>query len=147
MPHANAPLTPAGRLRLIDRCATRPIAHVAAEAGVSRQCLSKWKNRHDALGETGLLDRSSAPHSSPTQTEGAVVARIEALRREKKWSARLIASELTEDGVAISATTVGRWLVRLGINQRRHLDSAGTSTPTERTTAPRARSPPATPGT
>ena len=125
MSHANAPLTPAGRLRLIDRCATRPIAHVAAEAGVSRQCLSKWKNRYDTLGETGLLDRSSAPHASPTQTEGAVVARIEELRRDKKWSARLIAAELVDDGVTISATTVGRWLTRLGINHRRHLDPDG----------------------
>jgi transposase InsO family protein len=123
--HANAPLTPAGRLRLINRCQTRPIAHVAAEAGVSRQCLSKWKNRYDALGEVGLLDRSSAPHTSPTQTEGAVVARIEALRRETKWSARLIVSELTEDGIDISTTTVGRWLTRLGLNRRRHLDPDG----------------------
>jgi len=123
--HANAPLTPAGRLRLIDRCQTRPISHIAAEAGVSRQCLSKWKNRHDLLGEVGLLDRSSAPHASPSQTEGTVVARIEALRRNKKWSARLIAAELNGDGIDISPATVGRWLVRLGINRRRDLDPTG----------------------
>jgi hypothetical protein len=42
MSHAHAPLTPAGRLRLVLRCEDRPIAHVAAEAGISRQCLSKW---------------------------------------------------------------------------------------------------------
>lgn len=66
MPHANAPLTPGGRLRLIERCQTRPIAHVAAEAGVSRACLSKWKRRFDELGEIGLLDRSSAPTGPPT---------------------------------------------------------------------------------
>lgn len=41
MHHANAPLTPEGRLRLIRRCQSRPIAHVAAEAGLSRACLSK----------------------------------------------------------------------------------------------------------
>ena len=35
MTHANAPLTPAGRLRLVQRCEHRPIAHVAAEAGLS----------------------------------------------------------------------------------------------------------------
>jgi len=50
MSHANAPLTPEGRLGLVRRCADRPIAHVAAEAGVSRQCLSKWKARFDDLG-------------------------------------------------------------------------------------------------
>lgn len=61
MSHANALLTPTGRLRLVVRCQTRPIAHVAAEAGISRQCLSKWKTRYDDLGEVVLLDRASVP--------------------------------------------------------------------------------------
>ena len=78
MSHANAPLTPAGRLRLVRRCEHRPIAHVAAEAGVSRQCLSKWKARYVRLGEAGLLDRSSVPHCSPAQLDPDVVAQIEA---------------------------------------------------------------------
>ena len=34
MTHRNAPLTPQGRLRLVLRCRHRPIAHIAAEAGV-----------------------------------------------------------------------------------------------------------------
>lgn len=133
MSHANAPLTPAGRLRLIERCRTRPIAHVAAEAGISRQCLSKWKSRYDQLGEIGLLNRSSAPHASPTQIPADVVERIEALRRDKKWSARLIAVELNTQGVQVSVTTVGRWLARLGINHRRDLDPSGASNRTRNT--------------
>ena len=127
MSHANAPFTPQGRARLIVRCQSRPIAHVAAEAGYSRQALSKWKNRYDLLGEAGLVDRSSAPSASPSQTPPAVVARIEDLRRTRKLSARLIANELNSDGVTISAATVGRWLVRLGINRRRDLDPSGAS--------------------
>jgi transposase InsO family protein len=125
--HRNAPLTPAGRLRLIERCRSRPIAHVAAEAAVSRQCLSKWKRRYDAVGEVGLLDRSSAPWTSPTQLDAAVVDRIAVLRRTRKWSARRIALALVAEGTvaAVSASTVGRWLVRLGLNQRRHLDPDG----------------------
>lgn len=35
--HKNAPLTPEGRKRLIERCRTRPIAHVAAEMGIPAQ--------------------------------------------------------------------------------------------------------------
>ena len=43
MSHANARLTPAGRLILVQRIATgRPAAHVAAEMGVSRACAYKW---------------------------------------------------------------------------------------------------------
>ncbi len=127
MSHANAPLTPAGRLRLIQRCQGRQVSHVAAEAGVSRGCLGKWKARYELLGEVGLIDRSSAPHHSPDQLDAAVVARIEALRRDRKWSARLIAVELAAEGTTVSAATVGRWLVRLGLNRRSHLDPDGVS--------------------
>lgn len=128
MSHANAPLTPAGRLRLIARCADRPIAHVAAEAGVSRQCLSKWKARYEALGEAGLVDRASVPHHSPTQLAPEVVDVIQRWRRERKWTARQIALELTQDGHTVSVGTVGRWLRRLGINRRKHLDPDGHNT-------------------
>lgn len=37
--------------------ATAPIAHVAAEMGISRACASKWVNRYRRYGEVGLLDR------------------------------------------------------------------------------------------
>ena len=127
MSHANAPLTPAGRLRLIERCQDRPIAHVAAEAGLSRQCLSKWVNRYRRLGAEGLYDASSVPARSPTATSPQVVAEIERLRREKKWSARTIWVELRARGVRISQSTVGRWLRRLGISRRRDLDPSGAS--------------------
>ncbi len=123
--HRNAPLTPAGRLRLVRRCEHRPIAHVAAEAGISRQCLLKWVNRYRTSGEAGLLDRASVPHHQPATLDPALVTEIETLRRERKWSARRIAGELTADGHHVSVSTVGRWLVRLGINRRRFLDPTG----------------------
>ncbi|MEV5846147.1 helix-turn-helix domain-containing protein [Streptomyces sp. NPDC051985] len=125
MTHANAPLNVEGHRRLIERCRTRPIAHVAAEASVSRACLSTWKNRYDQYGEAGLQDRLSVPHSSPTQTPPDVVKRIEQLRRDNKWPARRIALELAGQGVQISERTVGRWLASLGINHRPFLDSDG----------------------
>jgi transposase InsO family protein len=127
MTHANAPLTPAGRLRLVQRCQARPIAHVAAEAGVSRSCLSKWKNRYDRLGEAGLHDRASVPHASPTQTPAKVVERIEELRREHKWSATRIALELAAEGHRVSTRTVGRWPECLGINKGHYLDPEGSA--------------------
>jgi transposase InsO family protein len=123
--HRHAPLTGEGRLRLVLRCQTRPVAHVAAEAGVSRQCLSKWLNRYRVEGETGLNDRSSAPHHRPTALHPDLVAEIERLRRQRKWSARRIAIELTDQGHRVSTATVGRWLVRLGLNRRRWLDVDG----------------------
>jgi transposase len=103
--HANATLLVQGRLRLVQRCQTRPIAHVAAEMGMSRSCASKWVNRYRRYGDLGLLDRSSAPERRPTATSGAVVAQIEQMRRTHKWSATRIAHELQEHGTSISRRT------------------------------------------
>lgn len=127
MTHANAPLNIEERRRLVERCRTHPIAHVAAEAGVSRACLSKWKNRYDTHGEVGLQDRPSVPRSSPAQTPPDVVERIERLRRDNKWSARQITLELAGQGVQISERTVGRWLAPLGINHLRFHDPDGSA--------------------
>ncbi|NKS50176.1 helix-turn-helix domain-containing protein [Rhodococcus hoagii] len=74
-----------------------------AEAGISRQCLSKWVNRYRTSGDAGLLDRASVPDNQPTTLDPALVAEIERLRREKKWSARRIAGELTVDGHRVSS--------------------------------------------
>lgn len=68
VPHRNAPLSVEGRRRLIARCRHRPIAHVAAEMGISRHCAGKWVNRHRRHGETGLADQPSVPHHQPTAT-------------------------------------------------------------------------------
>jgi len=111
----------------VHRCEHRPIAHVAAGAGVSRQCLSKWKARFDELGEVGLADRASVPHRSPTQLDPDLVTQIETWRRTDKWTARQIALELRGRGHVVSVATVGRWLVRLGINRRRDIDPDGST--------------------
>lgn len=125
MSHANAPLTVEGRRRLCLRvCAGGPIAHVAAEAGISRQCLSKWHGRFLADGEAGLVDRSSRPLGSPTRTSPQLTQltrRIEALRRNRKFGPARIA-QLAVEGLTISASTVHRVLVRLGLSRLRDID-------------------------
>jgi transposase len=80
MSHANARLTIHGRLLLVERVIGdhRPVAHVAKELGVSRQCAHRWVKRFRAEAESGLLDRSSRPHRIPSRTsterEDAVIA-------------------------------------------------------------------------
>lgn len=125
MCHRNAPLSFEGRRRLVTRCQARPIAHVAAEMGVSRACAGKWVGRYRQFGEMGLHDRPSTPHHQPTATDPAVVDRIEKLRRTRKWSARRIAHELAADGVMVSVRTVSRHLAGLGLNRRRFIDPNG----------------------
>ena len=127
MSHRNAPLSYEGRLRLVRRCRHRPIAHVAAEMGISRACASKWLNRWRRHGELGLHDRSSVPHSSPNATAAWVIEKIETWRRDKKWSALRITDELADLGYRINRRTVTRHLTCLGLGQRRFLDPCGDS--------------------
>lgn len=123
MSHANAPLTVEGRRRLCLRVdAGRPRAHVAAEAGVSRQCLSKWHRRWRAEGEAGLRERSSRAARSPSRVSLALQGRAERLRRDRKLGPARIAHELTREGIPISPSGVHRVLVRLGISRLRDLD-------------------------
>ncbi len=123
--HRNAPLSPEGRGRLVERCRTRPIAHVAAEMGIFRATASKWVNRHRRFGDLGLLDRPSTPHRQPSALGSAIVAQIEQTRRTHKWSALRITFELQADGVTISRRTVTRHLAALGLNHRRFIDPNG----------------------
>ncbi len=125
MAHANAPLSPEGRRRLVERCETRPIAHVAAEMGISRATASKWVNRYRDYGGLGLVDRSSAPLAQPAATPAEIVVRIGQLRRDRKWSAARITHELAADGIVISRRTVSRHLADLGLNRRKSIDPGG----------------------
>ena len=127
MSHANAPLTIEGRRRLIERCRTRPIAHVAPEMGISRATASKWVNRYKQFGDLGLQDRSSTPLRQPAATDGEVITRIECMRREHKWSAARIEFELAQEGVMISRRTISRVLLLVGLNRRKFIDPTGES--------------------
>lgn len=122
--HPNAPLTPAGRRRLCERIDQgRPIAHVAAEAGISRRCLAKWYARWQADGEAGLADRSSAPKVSPDRTAPVVEDLIEELRRETKFGAARLAAVLkAEHGIVVAPVTVHRIMVKRGISRVAALD-------------------------
>jgi len=116
--HANAPLTERGRMILVERIgAGRPIAHVAAEMGLSRKTADKWWRRFVAEGEEGLLDRSSRPRRCPHQTPARIERRILALRRARKLGPARIASI-----VGVPASTVHRVLVRHGVNRLAWMD-------------------------
>jgi transposase InsO family protein len=116
--HANARLTIHGRKELIERiCCGRPIAHVAAEMGISRATAYKWWNRWRAEGDAGLWDRSSRPHRCPQRTPRDVERRIERLRRDHKLGPARIAGIVEMHG-----STVHRVLVRQGLNQLRAMD-------------------------
>lgn len=116
--HANARLTPIGRLTLCLRIeAGRPVAHVAPEMGISRATGYKWWNRYRQEGVEGLADRSSRPHTCPHRTTPDVEAQIAELRSELKLGPLRIGYRL-----GVPASTVHRVLVRLRLNRLSWMD-------------------------
>jgi hypothetical protein len=116
--HANARLTPTGRLTLCLRIeAGRPVAHVAPEMGISRTTGYKWWKRFCQEGIEGLVDRSSRPRNCPHRTAPEVEAQIAELRSELKLGPLRIGYRL-----GVPASTVHRVLVRLGINRLAWMD-------------------------
>lgn len=116
--HGNARLTPVGRLTMVLRIESgRPVAHVAAEMGISRPTAYKWWNRWLVDGVDGLVDRSSRPRSCPHETPAQVVAAIAELRRELKQGPARIGMRL-----GVPASTVHRVLCRLGLNRLAWMD-------------------------
>jgi len=116
--HGNARLTPVGRLTLVMRIESgRPVAHVAAEMGISRPTAYKWWRRWQDDGEAGLVDRSSRPRSCPHQTSPELEAQIAELRQTFKQGPVRIGWQL-----GVPASTVHRVLCRLGLNRLAWLD-------------------------
>jgi transposase InsO family protein len=111
--HRNAKLTPSGRALLVERIEHEDwLASDAAEAaGVSVRTAYKWLARYRGEGNEGLQDRSSRPHSSPSQTPASAVRQIERCRRRRK-TAWEIAQELE-----LAASTVSRVLKHQGLGR------------------------------
>ena len=121
MSHANATLTPRGRL-LLARCVVIdgwPLRRAAERFAVSQTTAKRWADRLRALGAAGMAGRSSRPHASPHRTSRRVERRILGLRVSRRWGPARIAFHL---GLAVS--TVGRVLRRYGAPPLRFIDPA-----------------------
>ena len=115
--HKNAPHTPGGRERLIERVeAGESVASVAAGASMSERALWKWIGRYRREGRPGLEDRSSRPHRSPKRVQRVRERQIVRLR-EKRWTQVAIADHF---GMAMS--TVGAVCRRNGVGRLRDLE-------------------------
>ena len=118
MAHANARLTPAGRAILCQRIASgRPVAHVAAEMGISRTCAYRWWARYRHHGPAGLQDRPSPARSHPWRVPTEVEAHICWLRRTRKLGPARIGPLVNRP-----ASTVHRVLVRHHLNHLVFID-------------------------
>ncbi|WP_437090094.1 IS481 family transposase [Streptomyces sp. enrichment culture] len=118
MSHRNARLTVHGRRLLIERVhAGRPVAHVAAEMGISRVTAHKWVRRWRTKGEQGLHDRSSRPRTTPHRTPATTEDQVCRLRQARKLGPARIGPIL-----GLPASTTHRILTRHGLNRLAFLD-------------------------
>jgi transposase InsO family protein len=117
--HANAPLTPTGRLRLAKLIVDQewPVRRAAERFGCSPATASKWARRYRA-GEL-LVDRSSRPRRSPGRCPRRLERRIVALRFTRRWGPHRIGYHLH-----VPRTTVARVLTRYRMPLLAHLDQA-----------------------
>ncbi|WP_424468111.1 IS481 family transposase, partial [Pseudoclavibacter helvolus] len=119
MTHANAPLTPEGRRRLValvieDGWSMR---RAAERVQCSTATVKRWVDR--ALAGEALEDRSSRPRSSPIQCPKRTERRIIALRFTRRWGPHRIAYHL-----GLHPSLAHRVLRRYHMPLLRHLDQA-----------------------
>lgn len=109
MSHANASLSPTGRLRLA-RCVVDDgwtPARAAERFNVSLTTARRWAGRYRAEGPAGMVDRSSRPVSCPHRTPQRQERRVIGLRVSRRWGPARIAYHL-----GMHPSTVHKILIR-----------------------------------
>jgi transposase InsO family protein len=117
--HANALLTPRGRL-LLARCIVEQgwtLRRAANRFQVSATTAARWAGRYREHGAAGMADRSSRPHHSPRRTPTRVERRIIKVRVIRRWGPARIGFLL-----GLHPSTVHRVLARYGLARLRWLD-------------------------
>jgi transposase InsO family protein len=115
--HKNAPMTPAGRLRIVHAVtAGEAVSTVALRFAVDRKTVRKWVRRYAEAGTAGLQDRSSRPRRSPKAIPRGTAQRVVTLRRRRQTMASIAQT------LGIAKATVSRVLARAGLSRLAALD-------------------------
>jgi transposase InsO family protein len=95
------------------------IAELARRRGVSRKTAHKWIGRYRQEPQSGLADRSRAPHDHPNALSEELEERILAWKAHRPhWGAPKIHSKLRDHPACPSESTVSNVLQRHGLSRR-----------------------------
>ena len=124
MTHANATLTPGGRLRLAQLVVDEKwtLALAAERFSVSVTTAKRWADRYREspdLGRAVMADRSSRPRRCPHQLDRRTERRIIGLRTFRRWGPARIAYHL-----GLNPSTVHKVLQRYRCPQLKWTDPA-----------------------
>jgi len=119
--HRNAALSWSGRRLLAERVVVEgwTVTAAAEAAAVSVRCAGKWVGRYRAAGESGLVDRSSAPRHVANRTPADRVAVIVLLRQLRMTAAEIaetLSMPLSTVSVVLKREGMGK-LGRIGLEQ------------------------------
>lgn len=119
--HANAVLTPRGRLMLAQLVVEDGWSYARAgeRFSVGTTTVRRWVKRYREHGAHGMHDRSSRPRRSPHQTNRRMERRIVGLRVSRRWGPARIAYHLR-----INPSTVHKVLTRYGCPRLKWTDPA-----------------------
>ena len=115
--HPNARLTPVSRKRIVRRHIeeAEPLAHLAAQAGISLRTAYKWLSRYRCGGAAALVDRRSVRRSQRRTLDPQHLQRAVALRHERCTHRRIPRL------LALPLSTAGRTLITMGLGRLKHL--------------------------
>jgi transposase InsO family protein len=127
MTHANATLTPKGRLQLARLVVDKkwPLARAAERFSVTAGTAKRWADRYRAALAAGLApltvmcDRSSRPYRSPRRLAVRLERRIVGLRVARRWGPARIAYHL-----GLNPATVHQVLTRYRCPRLKWVDPA-----------------------
>jgi len=110
--HKNARLTPRGREDMVRALVDSGLskAEAARRFNTTAKTVGKWVERFRQEGARGLVDRSSRPLSSPSQTPLATRDAVEAMRRERHTQCHIAAA------LDLSTATVSRICDQRGLS-------------------------------
>ena len=119
MTHANAYLTPRGRLALAKLVVEDgwSLRRAAERFQCSADTARRWANRYRDGGEDAMGDRSSRPRTCPHRTPTCTERRIVKLRFTRRWGPHRIAYHLH-----LAKSTVEAVLKRFKMPKLAHLD-------------------------
>ena len=103
------------------------VAEVARRLYAARSSVQRWRALYEEFGEDGLIpiERGRNDWKACDEVLAALGALVESSPEDhgylrSRWSSELLAMELQrQTGVEVHATTVRRWLKRLGFGYRR----------------------------
>jgi len=115
--HSGSKTCPASRVLLVRRVLDgQDRRQVASCLGISLRTVQSWLRRYRREGEKGLLDRSSAPRSSPSRWREGMVHRVIQLRRMG------LTGVMVARTCGVPRSTVSRILRRHRLSRRRDIE-------------------------